>query len=152
MSRARPGAGAARVLIIVQNLPVPFDRRVWQEALALRAAGNAVTVVCPRTRRAPERYEVLDGVTIRRFWLPVEGAGEGVGRAKIRERFWMAAFRLHRSKRLVTCTDHLNEEKTRHNRNLVAHLMCFRERDFRCLTAPHHVEKTRPMDFFRRGL
>ena len=63
------------VLMLVENLPVPFDRRVWQEALALRAAGNAVTVVCPRTRRAPERYEVLDGVTIRRFWLPVEGAG-----------------------------------------------------------------------------
>ena len=28
-----------RVLIIVQNLPVPLDRRVWLECLALKANG-----------------------------------------------------------------------------------------------------------------
>ena len=37
----------SRVLIIVQNLPVPFDRRVWLESQALRDAGYQVTVVCP---------------------------------------------------------------------------------------------------------
>ena len=37
-----------RVLIIVQNLPVPFDRRVWLEACSLRDAGYEVTVVCPK--------------------------------------------------------------------------------------------------------
>ena len=43
-----------RVLIIVQNLPVPFDRRVWLECQALVSAGYQVAVVCPKgkaTRR-----------------------------------------------------------------------------------------------------
>jgi hypothetical protein len=31
-----------RVLIVVQNLPVPLDRRVWLECQALRAAGFEV--------------------------------------------------------------------------------------------------------------
>ncbi|MGH9917446.1 MAG: glycosyltransferase WbuB, partial [Nitrososphaerales archaeon] len=35
------------VLIIVQNLPVPFDRRVWLECKALTASGYRVSVVCP---------------------------------------------------------------------------------------------------------
>lgn len=39
-----------RVLIIVENLPVPFDRRVWQEATTLVAAGYAVSVICPKGR------------------------------------------------------------------------------------------------------
>jgi hypothetical protein len=37
----------ARILIIVQNLPVPFDRRVWLECGALTSAGYQVSVVCP---------------------------------------------------------------------------------------------------------
>ena len=32
-----PASAGRRVLIIVQNLPVPFDRRVWQEATARNA-------------------------------------------------------------------------------------------------------------------
>jgi glycosyltransferase involved in cell wall biosynthesis len=56
-----------RVLILVQNLPVPFDRRVWQEALALNAAGHEVHVVCPRTEKYPRRREVLDGIHIYRY-------------------------------------------------------------------------------------
>jgi glycosyltransferase involved in cell wall biosynthesis len=60
--RARP-----HVLILVQNLPVPFDRRVWQEALALVAAGYQVHVVCPRTPEHPLRRETLSGVRIYRY-------------------------------------------------------------------------------------
>jgi glycosyltransferase involved in cell wall biosynthesis len=56
-----------RVLILVQNLPVPFDRRVWQEALALNAAGHEVHVVCPRTEKYPRRREVLNGIHIYRY-------------------------------------------------------------------------------------
>jgi glycosyltransferase involved in cell wall biosynthesis len=56
-----------RILILVQNLPVPFDRRVWQEALALTAAGNEVHVVCPRTAEFTRRREILDGVHIYRY-------------------------------------------------------------------------------------
>ncbi|HET7304443.1 MAG TPA: glycosyltransferase family 4 protein [Segeticoccus sp.] len=49
MRRQRPDGGSApRVLVIVQNLPVPFDRRVWLECQSLRRAGYDVTVVCPQ--------------------------------------------------------------------------------------------------------
>jgi glycosyltransferase involved in cell wall biosynthesis len=56
-----------RVLILVQNLPVPFDRRVWQEALALCGAGYEVRVICPRTDAYPRRREVIDGIRIYRY-------------------------------------------------------------------------------------
>ena len=46
-------AARQRVLIIVQNLPVPFDRRVWLECQALTAAGYDVTVVCPKGKGDP---------------------------------------------------------------------------------------------------
>lgn len=67
MDRSRK-AGQRHVLILVQNLPVPFDRRVWQEALALTGAGYQVHVICPRTREHPRRRETLDGVRIYRYW------------------------------------------------------------------------------------
>ncbi len=58
-----------RVLIIVQNLPVPLDRRVWMECQALVDAGYGVTVICPRGDRPEDRsrFEVLDGVHIYRY-------------------------------------------------------------------------------------
>jgi glycosyltransferase involved in cell wall biosynthesis len=55
-----------RVLIIVQNLPVPFDRRVWLECRALTAAGYQVTVVCPKGKGDPA-YQVIDGVRIFKY-------------------------------------------------------------------------------------
>ncbi len=54
------------VLIIVQNLPVPFDRRVWLECQALRSAGYEVSVVCPKGRGDPS-FQVMDGVTIYKY-------------------------------------------------------------------------------------
>ena len=57
-------------LIIVENLPVPFDRRVWQEATALREAGHEVTVICPKAKGQVKSREVLDGIRIYRHWLP----------------------------------------------------------------------------------
>lgn len=65
-----------RVLILVENLPVPFDRRVWQEALALTEAGFEVVVLCPRgTVRDREPFEVREGVEIHRYPLREAGAG-----------------------------------------------------------------------------
>jgi glycosyltransferase involved in cell wall biosynthesis len=64
-----------RVLILVENLPSPFDRRVWQEATALRDAGYAVSIVCPTGRGYEKRHEVLDDIHIWRYALPLEGAG-----------------------------------------------------------------------------
>jgi len=68
-SNARP-----RVLIIVQNLPVPFDRRVWLESKALTAAGYDVTVVCPKGKGDPEQ-EVLEGVTLLKYRPYAPGGG-----------------------------------------------------------------------------
>jgi glycosyltransferase involved in cell wall biosynthesis len=64
--------GKWRVLIIVENLPCPFDRRVWQEALALRAQGHTVSIICPKGRGYDKGHEVLEGVHIYRHALPVE--------------------------------------------------------------------------------
>ena len=54
MTTPRDRGARPRVLIIVQNLPVPFDRRVWLECKALTAAGYDVTVVCPKGKNDPE--------------------------------------------------------------------------------------------------
>jgi glycosyltransferase involved in cell wall biosynthesis len=55
-----------RVLIIVQNLPVPFDRRVWLECQALVSAGYRVAVVCPKGRGDPS-YQVVDTVELYKY-------------------------------------------------------------------------------------
>ena len=55
-----------RVLIIVQNLPVPFDRRVWHEATTLARNGYRVSVICPKGHGAPAWHEVIEGVSIYR--------------------------------------------------------------------------------------
>lgn len=65
-------AGKRRVLIIVENLPCPFDRRVWQEALALRSHGYEVSIICPKGQGYEQSYELLEGVHIYRHPLPVE--------------------------------------------------------------------------------
>lgn len=64
-----------RVLIIVENLPVPFDRRVWAEATALVRHGYAVSVICPKGKNARASYEYLDGVHIYRHPMPLEARG-----------------------------------------------------------------------------
>src|SRR5882757_3187164 len=64
--------GKRRVLIIVENLPCPFDRRVWQEARALVAHGYQVCIICPKGRGFHASYELLEGIHINRHPLPVE--------------------------------------------------------------------------------
>jgi glycosyltransferase involved in cell wall biosynthesis len=63
--------GKKRILIIVENLPVPFDRRVWLESTTLKASGYEVSVICPQgatTYREP--YEEIDGIKIYRYKPP----------------------------------------------------------------------------------
>ena len=67
--------GCMRVLIVVENLPVPLDRRVWQEACALRDAGHEVTVICPQMRGFTQPEEKLDGIQIYRHWISGEAGG-----------------------------------------------------------------------------
>ena len=64
-----------KILIIVENLPVPFDTRVWQEATTLAANGYTVSVICPKGKGFDKEYEMLDGVRIYRHDLPAEGNG-----------------------------------------------------------------------------
>ena len=66
-----------RVLIIVQNLPVPFDRRVWLECQALVSAGYRVAVVCPKGRGDPS-YEVVDDVELYKY-RPYAPGGSKLG-------------------------------------------------------------------------
>ncbi|MHB8814030.1 MAG: glycosyltransferase family 4 protein [Steroidobacteraceae bacterium] len=73
--RITPASAGRRVLIIVQNLPVPFDRRVWQEATALASNGYQVAVICPAMREYTARYECLQGIHIYRHPLPFEAHG-----------------------------------------------------------------------------
>jgi glycosyltransferase involved in cell wall biosynthesis len=58
-----------RVLFLVENLPSPFDRRVWQEATALRDAGYLVSIICPTGKGYEKTFEALDGIEILRYRL-----------------------------------------------------------------------------------
>lgn len=64
-----------RVLIIVENLPSPFDRRVWQEATTLHQNGYEVSIICPTGKGFEKKYEVIDGIHIYRHNLPFEAEG-----------------------------------------------------------------------------
>ncbi|MGB3406100.1 MAG: glycosyltransferase family 4 protein [Jannaschia sp.] len=61
-----------RVLIVVENLPVPLDRRVWLEATSLTAAGYEVSVICPMGRGWDTAFEVIEDVHIYRHPEPPE--------------------------------------------------------------------------------
>ena len=64
-----------RILFIVENLPSPFDRRVWQEATTLHQNGYQVFIICPTGKGYEEKYECLDGIHIYRHPLPPEAEG-----------------------------------------------------------------------------
>jgi glycosyltransferase involved in cell wall biosynthesis len=63
------------VLILVENLPSPFDRRVWQQATTLHAHGWQVSIICPTGKGYEAHYECIDGVHIYRYDLPTEAEG-----------------------------------------------------------------------------
>ena len=62
-----------KVLIIVENAPVPFDTRVWKEACSLHRAGYEVTVLSPKDKGAELGHEIIGGVRIYRHPMPEEG-------------------------------------------------------------------------------
>jgi glycosyltransferase involved in cell wall biosynthesis len=63
------------ILIIVENLPLPFDRRVWQEANTLKDEGAFVSVICPQMKGYTLPFECINGIDIYRHPLPVEANG-----------------------------------------------------------------------------
>ena len=74
-SRFRSRSGKPGVLMVIENLPAPFDRRVWQEARTLRDAGYEVTIVCPRMKGYDTPFEVIEDIHIYRHPLPLEANG-----------------------------------------------------------------------------
>jgi len=71
-----------RVLIVVENLPVPLDRRVWLEATALQEAGYTVSVICPMGRGWDKPREVIDDIHIYRYPEPPEAHSGAVAYAR----------------------------------------------------------------------
>jgi glycosyltransferase involved in cell wall biosynthesis len=69
-----PGHGR-KVLILVENLPSPFDRRVWQEATTLASNGYLVSIICPTGKGFEGTYECIEGIHIYRYTLPNEAEG-----------------------------------------------------------------------------
>jgi glycosyltransferase involved in cell wall biosynthesis len=61
--------------MIVQDLPVPYDRRTWLEARTLTAAGYVVSVICPKDATFRASYERREGIDIYRYPLPFEARG-----------------------------------------------------------------------------
>lgn len=72
--------GGRRTLLISENESVPHDRRVWNEARTLAAAGWDVTVACPADEHGPPGSETLDGIAIHRFPLRMADSAAGYGR------------------------------------------------------------------------
>jgi glycosyltransferase involved in cell wall biosynthesis len=64
-----------RVCIVVQNLPVPFDRRVWLEATTLARAGYQVSVISPKAKGWNESFEIIEGIHVHRYKLPIDAQG-----------------------------------------------------------------------------
>ncbi len=63
------------ILIVVENLPVPFDRRVWQEATTLKEYGADVSIICPKMKGYNKSFENINGIDIYRHSLPIEADG-----------------------------------------------------------------------------
>lgn len=63
------------ILFIVENNPVPFDRRVWHEACSARDFGYDVSVICPADKRSYDKRNVINGIRVYRHPSPIEGLG-----------------------------------------------------------------------------
>lgn len=72
-----PALAGRKVLIIVENLPAPFDRRVWQEAETLRDAGAAVSIICPVGKGYEAHFEEIDSIHVYRHPLTEAKGGAG---------------------------------------------------------------------------
>ena len=64
-----------RILILVENLPVPFDRRVWMESLALTEAGYEVSVISPCPPNDTELCKTIEGIHVYRYVLQATSSG-----------------------------------------------------------------------------
>lgn len=74
-TKVLPKMHKSRVLIIVENLPLPNDRRVWMEARQLVESGYQVSTISIKGKNATKSYEMLEGVRIYRYPAPPETSG-----------------------------------------------------------------------------
>ncbi|WP_415184816.1 glycosyltransferase family 4 protein [Phaeovulum sp.] len=96
MNNHTKGEEGRRILIVVENLPVPLDRRVWLEATTLVAHGYEVSVICPTGRGWNALYEVIEGVHIYRYPAPIEAHAGAIAYAREYLHFLWHMFRLAR--------------------------------------------------------
>jgi glycosyltransferase involved in cell wall biosynthesis len=68
-------ASPGRILHLSENLPLPFDRRVWMELCALRDAGYQVSAICPMGERWTAAFEEIDGIQVWRYPPPPPARG-----------------------------------------------------------------------------
>jgi glycosyltransferase involved in cell wall biosynthesis len=69
------GLAGKHILIIVENLSLPFDRRVWQEATTLKENGAEVSIICPKMKGYTSSFEIINDIKIYRHPLPLEAKG-----------------------------------------------------------------------------
>lgn len=62
----------SHIVIILEDMPIPLDTRVWQEARSLKNAGADVSIISPKSKVYNMRFENLDGINIHRHPLPFE--------------------------------------------------------------------------------
>jgi glycosyltransferase involved in cell wall biosynthesis len=60
------------ILFIVENNTIPFDARVWNEAKAAKESGYDVSIICPKDKKTPLKYELIDGISVYRHYTPFE--------------------------------------------------------------------------------
>ena len=80
-----PDRSTRHVLVLVENLSVPFDRRVWQESRALVDAGYQVTVICPLGKNQDRE---AGGIDRRRPHPPLPAASRDGWATGIPARVW----------------------------------------------------------------
>ncbi|PZF79279.1 glycosyltransferase WbuB [Jiangella anatolica] len=61
--------------MVVQNIPLRYDRRVRSECRALLDAGYGVTVICPKDTADEPDEQVADGVVVRSYPPPPATSG-----------------------------------------------------------------------------
>ena len=90
-------ASLNKVLIIVENLPIPFDRRVWMEATTLQKAGYQVSTISPKGNGFEKDYEEIEGIHIYRHPLPPE---ESSVKGYLREYAWAVYWQFRLAQRV----------------------------------------------------
>lgn len=65
-----------KVLMLVENLSVPADPRVWREACTLAEHGLQVSIICPKGEtKDREAYVCIDTIHIYRYTQPIKTQG-----------------------------------------------------------------------------